>query len=117
MPILMVGLLSACTGEPAQLHDQQDSQQAARGKLLLAQYQCGSCHTIPGVAASRGTVGPTLQAFGRRSYIAGNVPNQPAALARWIVDPKALVPVTTMPAMGVSPDDARAMAAYLHTLQ
>ena len=113
----MTGLLSACSDKPSQLHAQQDPQQAARGKQLLAQYQCGSCHTIPGVAASRGTVGPTLQAFGRRSYIAGNVPNQPAALARWIVDPKALIPATTMPAMGVSPIDARAMAAYLHTLK
>ena len=113
----MTGLLSACSDKPSQVHAQQDPQQVALGKLLLAQYQCGSCHTIPGVAASRGTVGPTLQAFGRRSYIAGNVPNQPAALARWIVDPKALIPATTMPAMGVSPIDARAMAAYLHTLQ
>ena len=113
----MAVLLSACSDKPPQLHAQQDPQQAARGKLLLAQYQCGSCHTIPGVAASRGTVGPTLQAFGRRSYIAGNVPNQPAELARWIVDPKALIPATAMPSMGVSPSDARAMAAYLHTLQ
>ena len=117
IPIVMPGLLSACSGEPTQLHTLQDPQQAARGKLLLAQYQCGSCHTIPGVAASRGIVGPTLQAFSKRSYIGGTVPNQSAALARWIVDPKALIPATTMPAMGVSPMDARAMAAYLHTLK
>lgn len=113
----MSALLTACLGEPTQLHAQQDQQQAGRGKLLLAQYQCGSCHAIPGVAASRGTAGPTLQAFSRRSYIAGNVPNQPEALAQWLVDPKALIPTTTMPTMGVSPLDARAMAAYLHTLQ
>ena len=116
-PVLLAGLLSACSGDPSQLYEQQDRQQAARGKLLLAQYQCGSCHVIPGVAASRGAVGPTLQAFSRRSYIAGNVPNQPAALALWLVDPKAIIPATTMPSMGVSPTDARAMAAYLHTLQ
>ena len=116
-PVLLAGLLCACSGEPSQLHEQQDRQQAARGKLLLAQYQCGSCHTIPGVAASRGIAGPTLKAFSRRSYIAGNVPNQPAALALWLVDPKAVIPATTMPSMGVSPMDARAMAAYLHTLQ
>ena len=113
----MAGLLSACSGDPPKLHAQQDRQQAARGKLLLAQYQCGSCHVIPGVAASRGTDGPNLQAFSRRSYFAGNIPNQPAALAGWIVDPKAIIPATTMPAMGVSPEDARAMAAYLHMLQ
>ena len=117
IPVLMAGLLSACSGDPPKLHAQQDRQQAARGKLLLAQYQCGSCHVIPGVAASRGTDGPNLQAFSRRSYFAGNIPNQPAALAGWIVDPKAIIPATTMPAMGVSPEDARAMAAYLHMLQ
>ena len=116
-PILLAGLLCACSDKPSQLHEQQDKQQAARGKLLLAQYQCGSCHVIPGVAASRGIVGPTLQAFSRRSYIAGNVPNQPAALALWLVDPKSIIPATTMPSMGVSPMDAHAMAAYLHTLQ
>lgn len=116
MLMMMVGLLCACSGEPPKLHEQQDRQLAARGKLLLAQYQCGSCHVIPGVPASRGANGPTLQAFSRRSYIAGNVPNQPAALARWLVDPKAIIPATTMPSMGVSPINARAMAAYLHTL-
>lgn len=114
---LMVVLLSACSGKPTPLHAQQDPQQAARGKLLLAQYQCGSCHVIPGVAASRGSNGPNLQAFSQRSYISGNVPNELVSLVRWIVDPKALIPATTMPAMGVSPSDARAMAAYLHTLQ
>ncbi len=92
-------------------------QQIERGRLLLAQYQCGSCHAIPGVEASRGILASDLAAFGRRSYIAGVIPNQPDTLARWIVQPQALVPGTPMPAMGVSPADARLMAAYLHSLQ
>ncbi|MEO6320250.1 MAG: c-type cytochrome [Polaromonas sp.] len=87
------------------------------GQRLLAQYQCGSCHAIPGVAAARGVQGPSLEAFGRRSYIAGRIPNQPDSLARWIVAPTALVPDTAMPAMGVSPADARHMAAYLGSLK
>ncbi len=89
---------------------------AARGKLLLAQYQCGACHQITGVAAARGQVGPVLDSFGRRSYIAGSVPNAPEALVRWLVNPAALKPQTTMPAMGVSENDARHMAAYLYSL-
>ena len=88
-----------------------------RGKALLAQYQCGSCHAIPGVQGARGEIAQTLRAWGRRSYIAGRLPNQPALLARWITNPQALVPGTAMPNMGVSPDDAQAMAAYLFTLQ
>lgn len=89
----------------------------ARGQALLAQYQCGSCHAIPAVEAARGVAGPPLAAFGRRSYIAGQVPNRHDALTRWIVDPSALVPGTTMPSMGVSNDDARDMAAYLLSLE
>lgn len=91
--------------------------QMVRGQQLLAQYQCGSCHAIPDVQIARGTVGPPLAAFGRRSYIAGQVPNGPDALARWIVSPQALVPDTVMPSMGVSPADARDMAAYLLALE
>lgn len=81
---------------------------------MLAQYQCGSCHMIPDVAAARGTVGPSLADFRQRSYIAGHVPNTRDALARWIVEPKALAPGTSMPSMGVSLQDAQDMAAYLH---
>lgn len=89
---------------------------AERGRALLAQYQCGSCHAIPGVPASRGQVAQPLDAWRHRSYIAGRLPNRPALLARWIVAPQALVPGTTMPAMGVSPPEAEAMAAYLFSL-
>ncbi len=89
----------------------------ALGQRLLAQYQCGSCHAIPGVAAARGIRGPSLEAFGKRSYIAGYIPNRPDALVRWIVQPSALVPGTLMPSMGVSAGDARDMAAYLESLE
>lgn len=91
--------------------------QADRGRLLLAQYQCGSCHAIPGVPASRGQVAASLEGFGRRSYIAGRHPNDPETLARWIADPAALSPGTLMPDMGVSEADARAIAAYLGRLR
>ena len=89
----------------------------ARGRSLLAQYQCGSCHIIPSAEASRGIDGPPLASFGRRSYIAGHVPNGPDTLARWIVAPSSLVPGTTMPSMGVSQRDARDMAAFLLALE
>lgn len=88
-----------------------------RGQRLLAQYQCGSCHAIPDVPGSRGKVGPPLARFGLRSYIAGEIPNRPDTLARWIEEPAALVPGTLMPDMGASEADARDMAAYLSALQ
>ena len=67
--------------------------------------------------AARGTTGPALDAYGRRSYVAGVLPNYPDALVRWIVDPPAVKPGTAMPAMGVSAEDARHMAAYLYTIK
>jgi cytochrome c len=88
-----------------------------RGRLLLAQYQCGSCHAIPGVPAARGQVASPLKSFGQRSYIAGRIANRPDALAQWIESPEALVPGTAMPDMGASPEDARDMAAYLSSLR
>ncbi|MDB5884960.1 MAG: putative cytochrome c [Polaromonas sp.] len=90
---------------------------AARGQRLLAQYQCGSCHAIPQVPASRRLNGPSLEAFGKRSYIAGHLPNRSDTLAQWIVSPQSLVPDSPMPSMGVSLTDARDMAAYLGALQ
>lgn len=88
-----------------------------RGRKLLSQYQCGTCHSIPGVAASRGRVASSLLGFGQRSYIAGRLPNRAELLAQWIADPQALVPDTAMPSMGVSPEDAHHMAAYLMELR
>lgn len=90
---------------------------AGRGQQLLARYQCGSCHVIPAVPSAAGQIGPTLQDFGKRSYIAGQLPNTPHTLVRWLQDPQALVPGTRMPAMGASEADARDMAAYLMTLR
>jgi cytochrome c2 len=90
---------------------------ARLGARLIEQYHCGACHAIPAIPAAQGRAGPTLEQFGRRSYIAGSIPNFPDALARWIVEPAAMKPGTTMPSMGVSPADARHMAAYLTGLR
>ena len=87
------------------------------GRRLAERYHCGACHVMPDVPAARGRMAVSLAGFGRRSYIAGRLPNEPRLLERWLVDPAALVPGTAMPAMGVSPADARAMAAYLRSLQ
>lgn len=88
-----------------------------RGAQLIQQYGCGSCHTVPGVSGADGLVGPPLTRFGARSYIAGELPNSGDNLQRWIRDPRAVEPNTAMPNLGVSPLDARDIAAYLFTLK
>ena len=91
---------------------------ARRGQRLMAHYQCTACHAIPGVPGPAGEmVGPPLDAFGLRSYIAGHIPNDDAALQAWLRSPPSLVPGTAMPDLGVSEADARDMAAYLRTLR
>ncbi len=108
-------LLAACAGcEP--LESAPAFAERSRGALLAAQYQCGACHVIPGVAAARGTLAVSLEGMGRRSFIAGRIPNRDPLLARWIADPASLVPDTAMPTLGVSLDEATAIAAFLREL-
>ena len=90
---------------------------AERGRAALTAYGCGSCHTIPGVAGARSMVGPPLTDFGVREYIAGQLVNTPDNLVRWIADPQSIEPGTVMPDLGVAPQQALDMAAYLHTLR
>ena len=58
-----------------------------------------------------------VAAVATREFIAGNLPNEPEHLVDWIVNPQAIEPGTAMPTLGVSPDEARDMAAYLFTLR
>ena len=88
-----------------------------RGKLLLQQYGCGSCHTIPGVAASRGNVGPPLVAISSRVYLAGQLPNTPQNMVRWIRVPREIDPRTAMPNLQVPEQHAQDIVAYLYRLK
>ena len=112
---LCAGLLAAC-GE-REMPPAAAGGDPAQGQRLMAQYQCTACHAIPEVPGAAGNLGPPLDGFGRRSYIAGGIPNTPAALARWLDNPQAMKPGTPMPDLGVSPIEAQHMAAYLATLR
>jgi cytochrome c len=88
-----------------------------QGRLLIREYGCGSCHVIRGISGANGTVGAPLTEFARRRYIAGALINTPENLVTWIVNPQAIEPGTAMPYLGVSPEEARHIAAYLATLR
>jgi cytochrome c len=90
---------------------------AHRGKDLIRNYGCGACHTIPGIYSARGMVGPPLLSFGRRTLIAGQLPNSPDNLVRWIREPQQVSPATAMPDLGLSNEQAHDIAAYLYTLR
>jgi mono/diheme cytochrome c family protein len=85
-----------------------------RGRAALLRYECGVCHVIPGIPDAVGKVGPALDNYSRRSYVAGKFPNEPETLARWIVDAPSMAPRTAMPAIAMSDQEAKDMAAYLY---
>ena len=47
-------------------------------------------------------MGPALTGLREKQYIAGQVPNAPEALVRWILDPQAVAPGTAMPDLGLT---------------
>ena len=87
------------------------------GKQAIIEYGCYSCHSIPGVEAADAHVGPPLDSWADRRYIAGLLPNEPDNLVAWIVNPQRFEPGTAMPTLGVSEQDAADIAAYLYTLE
>lgn len=89
----------------------------ARGRDVILRYHCGVCHTIPGVRGARGLVGPPLLWFSRRTFIAGELPNTPENLVRWVRRPEAIASMTAMPTLGLTDQEARDAAAYLYTLR
>jgi cytochrome c1 len=84
---------------------------------VIEQKNCGACHTIPGIRRARGMVAPPLYWFSRRTFIAGQLPNTPANLVRWVQSPVSVEPRTAMPMVGLSDQEARDVAAYLYTLR
>ena len=95
------------------------AEDAAHGRALIATgaHGCAACHTIPGIRAPRGIVGPDLTGFARRPFIAGQLPNTPDVLIAFLQNSPALVPKTGMPDLGLTLEEARRIAAYLYTLE
>ena len=87
-----------------------------QGYQLLIDYGCGSCHNIPGVPGAIAYVGPPLDNWSQRQYIAGSYANTVDNLTVWIMNPQGLEPNTAMPTLGVSEEEARHISAYLYSL-
>lgn len=87
-----------------------------RGEAIVRQVGCGACHQIPQIRTARGLVGPPLLRMGRRTTIAGVLPNTPENMIRWVQNPQSVVPGNAMPNMGLSAGQARDVAAYLEGL-
>jgi cytochrome c1 len=111
-------VLSGCdAGKTTRAYTVSSIGNPKHGKELITGYGCGGCHLIPGVHAARGMVGPPLIYLSQRTLIAGQLPNTPENLVRWIENPKAVEPHTAMPDLGLTEDQAYDVAAYLYTLR
>ena len=77
-----------------------------RGEQLFVSQGCYGCHQI----AKFGTpIGPDLSRVGAKypaSYLTG-----------WVRDPESVRPSAHMPKLELSPEDVRALAAYLASLK
>ena len=88
-----------------------------KGKAAIRRYGCQVCHSIRGIEGARGQVGPPLDTIGSRSYLAGQLPNTPENLIRWVRDPQSVAPGTARPDRGVTEQDSKDIAADLYTLR
>ena len=82
---------------------------------MVERVGCGSCHVFPDIAWPRGGVAANLDGFADQSLVAGRIPNRPDLLAAFVRDAPSLVPGIAMPAMPMTEEESRDVAAYLYT--
>jgi cytochrome c2 len=120
VPLIVIGVLLAATalggcGNKAEHAEAATRGNAERGRALVQKFGCASCHTIPGVHSERGLVGPPLAHLGQRAIIAGSLPNTVENMEQWIMHPHRFNPKSAMPELGVTPEQARDITAYLYS--
>lgn len=101
---LIAGLTVGSPGPPLSAQDRDAL--VSRGRQLFTDRGCLGCHTVGAVGTP---IAPDL---------AGAVTRyREPDLARWLQDPSAQRPTRHMPDIGLSADEARAVAAYLASLR
>lgn len=87
------------------------------GSQLLMTKGCIACHTIQGTPA-RGVLGPNLSHVGsRRTIAAGILENNTENMIRWLRNPPGVKPGALMPALQMTDEELRTLAAYLGSLE
>lgn len=113
---VMLLMQSACAPAPLDA-PMADERAIMRGQAAAQRLGCGACHDMPGVEWPKGTVGPSFAGFGDRALIAGKLPNRAPLLADFVRDAPALVPESGMPAVPMTADEVRDIAAWLQSLR
>jgi cytochrome c len=115
--IALALLLCACHSKDETTARQMTGGDPEKGRGLVRSYGCGACHEVPGVSGATGLVGPPLGNIADRIYLAGQLPNTPDNMMRWIREPQQVESGTAMPNLNVTSNDARDIAAFLYTLR
>jgi cytochrome c len=87
----------------------------AKGKEDILRYGCPACHEIPDIPTARSRVGPSLRNIVAQEFLAGEMPNTPDNMARWIRSPQKLRPGSAMPNVELNDSEARDITAYLYS--
>jgi cytochrome c oxidase subunit 2 len=87
------------------------------GQAFFTSQPCAACHTVRGTSAA-GTLGPDLtHVASRHTIAAGLLPTTRGSLAAWIADPQTLKPGNNMPMVPMTPEQLRAVSAWLAELR
>ena len=100
-------------GGGASVSTAQPGDPISRGRQIFAQKGCNACHMVNGMGANG--PGPDLSKIGSHPYDA--LPNDPAFLAKWLENPLAQKPDTTMPRIALTDPEIQALVAYLTSLK
>lgn len=88
----------------------------AEGRRLFVTTGCAGCHTARGVPAATGVAGPNLTNVVLRPTLAGQtIPMAPDTLTRFLLAPGTVKPGTTMPDVGLTPEQAQSLTAFLYS--
>ena len=89
---------------------------AEAGRQFFGAKGCGGCHTLYGLPGAAGVAGPNLANVTLRPTLAGEtLPMSPDTLTRWLLDPPALKPDARMPRLGLTPQEAQDLTAFLYS--
>lgn len=104
--------LAAAPGVPG---DPNIGRQLFTDATIFPPNGCGTCHTLPGVAAGVFPNAPNLNNVTLRPTIAGDtIPSTPENLRRWIFDPPSVKADAKMPKVNVTEQQAQDLAAFLY---
>ena len=87
------------------------------GAALMADFGCGTCHSIPGVPGADRPGRPAARQYRRANDSCWISVQYPDNMIAWLERPQSIVPGNAMPNMEINDHDAKDITAYLLTLR